>query len=311
MEQQLLTYIEQELKRGVAEQMIKRALGDAGWESALIEEAFAVIQPPAASAVSGDGKKDEKQSGAPAGIPEQTAKTKLKKTLIVAGIVFGAAAMIFILLIVYFSWSATSKLSVDNAVPIEVAETTTKNAEAPVMETETEESATSEVLQISTTTVPVVAASTTTATVIVPATTTAAVATTTESLSDAATRDARRMADMKQLVSAQETWFGENNKYYTCGLSGGDCKGKAYGFPAQIGLMTQTPQDPLAAQYASTKKAICGTGYVYCGLNNAPYSQFFCYYAHLEGGGYYTASHAGNFKRSSVPKVFEDCAVAN
>jgi hypothetical protein len=115
------------------------------------------------------------------------------------------------------------------------------------------------------------------------------------------------MADMDQLAAAQKTWFEANSRYYTCGLAGGECGGKPYGYPVQIGAALQkTPQDPLIG-----KNPACGKDYVYCGLNNAPYPQFFCYYAKLETGGYYTASHAGNFRRSTAPKIFEECAEAN
>ncbi len=38
---------------------------------------------------------------------------------------------------------------------------------------------------------------------------------------------------------------------------------------------------------------------------------FFCYYAKLESGEYYTASHEGNFLRKTAPKIFEECAAAD
>ena len=50
MEQQLLEYIEQEIKRGVAEPMIKKALREAGWGDSLIEEAFVSLRAPVSPA---------------------------------------------------------------------------------------------------------------------------------------------------------------------------------------------------------------------------------------------------------------------
>ena len=124
-------------------------------------------------------------------------------------------------------------------------------------------------------------------------------------------RDARRTSDMRQLVSAQEMWYGDKDKYYTCRVKSGDCGGKPRAYPAQIGVYLPTmPQDPLEGK-SGAKTDVCGQSYSYCGLANAVYPQAFCYYAKLENGGYYTASQAGNFKRSTAPKTFKECATAN
>jgi hypothetical protein len=116
-------------------------------------------------------------------------------------------------------------------------------------------------------------------------------------------RDAQRKAAMLQLYLAQSKWHGSQSQYYTCGASGGDCGGKPNGYPASIGsFLAKTPVDPVNAG------GVCGAGLIYCGLDNIRASEKFCYYAKLEGGGYYTASAAGNFERSTPPATFGECS---
>ena len=107
-------------------------------------------------------------------------------------------------------------------------------------------------------------------------------------------RDARRLSDMRQLVSAQEMYYGEHDVYF------GDA-----GYPAAIGAyLTATPTDP------------SGAASPYAALDNSAASDLdeFCYYAKLENpnttangctgtGGcpYYTASEGGNFYKTAVP----------
>jgi len=118
--------------------------------------------------------------------------------------------------------------------------------------------------------------------------------------------DKQRKADMAALVEAQKAWFAANGKYYTCSRSAGDCGGSLTGYPAKIGdYLPAAPKDP-----SGKTSGVCGRDFVYCGLNNVPYSHFFCYYAKLESGEYYTASHEGNFLRKTAPKIFEECAAA-
>ena len=119
-------------------------------------------------------------------------------------------------------------------------------------------------------------------------------------------RDAKRQSDMRQLVSAQEMWYGDKDRYYICGESGGDCKGKPDNLPESIDpYINDLPEDPL------NKGTVCGQDYIYCGLNNVGEKEKFCFYAKLEGGGYYTSSHAGNVKRVAAPKTLDECAKAD
>ena len=118
--------------------------------------------------------------------------------------------------------------------------------------------------------------------------------------------DKQRKADMAALAEAQRAWFAANGKYYTCSRSAGDCGGSLTGYPSKIGdQLAATPKDP-----SGKTSGTCGRDLVYCGLNNVPYSHFFCYYAKLDSGEYYTASHEGNFLRKTAPKIFEECAAA-
>ena len=100
-------------------------------------------------------------------------------------------------------------------------------------------------------------------------------------------RDATRKADMRQIITAQEMYYGANDAYYT-----------SASYPSAIGTyMPKTPADP-------------GSG-TYVWLNNTADAQKFCAYATLEVPSspttYYTASHAGNFGCSDAVPTLADC----
>jgi hypothetical protein len=106
---------------------------------------------------------------------------------------------------------------------------------------------------------------------------------------------------MRQLVSAQEIYYGGKDRYYTCGVVGGDCAGKPNNLPSEISDIFKVPADPM------NTGNVCGQDYIYCGLDNAKNSQKFCYYAKLEDGSFVVASQEGHFKRSAVPATFAEC----
>ena len=120
-------------------------------------------------------------------------------------------------------------------------------------------------------------------------------------------RDARRESDMRQLVAAQEMWRSEKGRYFTCGVSGGDCQSGPDNYPASIGTYLETtPSDP------SSDGKTCGTDHIYCGFDNTTDSGAdFCYYAKLETGGYYIASSNGDYSKASVPLDLADCLAKN
>jgi len=115
-------------------------------------------------------------------------------------------------------------------------------------------------------------------------------------------RDSKRQSDMRQLVAAQSLYLGDNNRYYTCGIRAGDCEGMIRNMPKAIGKIIDTPVDPI------NKGSACGDDYIYCALDNTVDSDKFCYYAKIEGGGFYTASHNGVFKKNVAPKNFAECS---
>jgi prepilin-type N-terminal cleavage/methylation domain-containing protein len=100
-------------------------------------------------------------------------------------------------------------------------------------------------------------------------------------------RDARRQSDMRQLVSAQEMYYGDNDSYYPLAT-----------MPTAIGTyLTAVPKDP-------------STGAAYGTVTNVGSTGNFCYYATMENNKtigatttykYYTASEGGNFWRTSAP----------
>ena len=106
-------------------------------------------------------------------------------------------------------------------------------------------------------------------------------------------RDAVRKADMRQIISAQEMYYGENDAYLT---SDGTT------WPTSIGTyMTQVPVDP---------KSGTTTPYVWVSNNGLGEDQSFCAYATLESPStttYYTASHAGNFECTTLPTLANCC----
>jgi len=98
-------------------------------------------------------------------------------------------------------------------------------------------------------------------------------------------RDATRKADMRQIITAQEMYYGTNDAYYT--NSGAT-------WPTSIGtFMPKTPVDPGSNTYVW--------------INNTADAQKFCAYVTIEAGGYYTASHAGNFACSDAVPTLADC----
>jgi len=104
-------------------------------------------------------------------------------------------------------------------------------------------------------------------------------------------RDAVRKADMRQLVTAQEMYYGANDAYLTSAT-----------YPSTIATyMAKTPTDPTNSG-----------SYIYQTLTNVGTDTKFCYWAVLESGGtnctYYTASHSGNTCKAAVPTTLDNCA---
>lgn len=108
-------------------------------------------------------------------------------------------------------------------------------------------------------------------------------------------RDARRLSDMRQLISAQEKYYTDNGFYYS-----------SNSMPTAIGnYLVPVPTDP-------------STGKEYGFLSNAENSDKFCYFAVLEneyknvsgcadGCKYYSATQAGNFYLEALPGNFDEC----
>jgi len=108
-------------------------------------------------------------------------------------------------------------------------------------------------------------------------------------------RDATRKADMRQLITAQEMYYGQYDEYYASAA-----------YPTAISTyMPTTPKDPTNSG-----------AYVYGTITNVGSTQNFCYYANLEqtadaACSYYTASYGGNFCKTAAPTSLADCAEAD
>ncbi len=109
-------------------------------------------------------------------------------------------------------------------------------------------------------------------------------------------RDATRKADMRQIVTAQEMYYGNNDQYYT-----------AAAYPDSISdgtntYMASTPDDPGSLTYGW--------------IDNTGDEQKFCAYAELEEDSatagnefYYVAAHCGNFNldQADPPATLAGC----
>lgn len=100
-------------------------------------------------------------------------------------------------------------------------------------------------------------------------------------------RDAVRKADMRQIVSAMQMYYGDNNTFATSASA-----------LTSIGTyLTKMPTDPKS-------------GAAYGWQSNAANDQKFCAYATLEQGGtngYYTANQEGNFATTAAPTSIDMC----
>lgn len=120
-------------------------------------------------------------------------------------------------------------------------------------------------------------------------------------------RDARRLSDMRQMVAAQDLYYADHGRYFTCGAAAGDCGETENNYPPSVGnYLTPTPTDPM------------GSAAPYSGLDNILSRDIFCYYATLEninktvsgcgkGCGFYSATPQGNFYLEREPLLFNDC----
>ena len=112
-------------------------------------------------------------------------------------------------------------------------------------------------------------------------------------------RDARRMSDMRQMVTAQEMYYGMYDTYLVSAT-----------MPTAIGTyLTPLPSDPGGGTVVAC--TLAAPAFVYCTITNAAVPQQFCYYARLEQDAtnpYVTSSHGGVFKKDAKPSSLADCA---
>jgi prepilin-type N-terminal cleavage/methylation domain-containing protein len=122
-------------------------------------------------------------------------------------------------------------------------------------------------------------------------------------------RDARRLSDMRQLISAEEMYYGDSDNYFPQASAT---------MPGSIGTFLATvPVDPQTSTPYITFANSGGTT-----MNTVAYlaKQWFCFYATLENPnttasgcssankcGFYTASQSGNFYLKSTPTI-TNCA---
>jgi prepilin-type N-terminal cleavage/methylation domain-containing protein len=111
-------------------------------------------------------------------------------------------------------------------------------------------------------------------------------------------RDAKRMSDMRQLLSAQEMYYGEKDAYYPVSTDNSVATGTIADGTTVYMTVPADPGSPASACSASP------TANVYCAMANTGDLQKFCYFARLEGEAkYYTASQGGNVKKTTKPTL--------
>lgn len=110
-------------------------------------------------------------------------------------------------------------------------------------------------------------------------------------------RDAQRISAMRQLIAAQELYYGDEDHYL-----------QDAGYPAAIGTyLPATPKDPMGnADY----DFVANTG------SETVEGQTFCYYTELEnankeGKTFLTATHLGTVYRTTAPADMTACTTAN
>jgi len=129
-------------------------------------------------------------------------------------------------------------------------------------------------------------------------------------------RDAKRQSDMRQIISAEEMYYGSQDRY-TSTAADGDATATTIGSSTDGGTVYMTiPDDPGGFTNAVACGGTPGAGEYagqgnYCVIANSSDTQKFCYYARLETQAkYYTASQGGNVLKTAVPTL-ADCNTAS
>ena len=117
-------------------------------------------------------------------------------------------------------------------------------------------------------------------------------------------RDARRQSDMRQMLAAQEMYYGDYDQYLTYNGTASLIP------PSAIGTyLNPVPTDPGGGSVVAC--TVANSAFIYCTIDNTATPQKFCYFARLEQNTtypYFTSSHAGNFKKAAKPSSLDDCA---
>ena len=115
-------------------------------------------------------------------------------------------------------------------------------------------------------------------------------------------RDAKRMSDMRQIISAQEMYYGNKDTYTSTAATG---TAEATTIADGTTVFMTIPADPGGFTTAQTNCTAALPQGVYCVITNSTDTQKFCYFTRLEetGNNYYTASQGGNVKKAAVPTL--------
>lgn len=94
----------------------------------------------------------------------------------------------------------------------------------------------------------------------------------------AKSRDAKRVSDIKQIQTALELYYNDNNGYPTATVTVNDnvLPDPATGNPAWSTFMGQNPQAPTPADSPCTAGATGNNRYVYAASSSATYTLTFC-----------------------------------
>ncbi|MDD5144683.1 MAG: type II secretion system protein [Candidatus Pacebacteria bacterium] len=109
-------------------------------------------------------------------------------------------------------------------------------------------------------------------------------------------RDAQRQSDMRQIVTAQEMYYGDSSVYFQSGATAGTST-----FSGITGYL-----DAIDDPQPTTKDYIwVNNDY---DITDCTQGDYFCAYAALEGGNYFAASEKGTKTVSALPEYgSSDC----
>ena len=113
-------------------------------------------------------------------------------------------------------------------------------------------------------------------------------------------RDARREADIRQIATAMEMYYDDNNQQYLA-TPGGEAPN------AIPGYLDPVPVDPGSTPSACATDSDNDGKIEYRAIDNSANTTRYCIYACLEGGGFFVATEKGTKLLQTQPSDLDSC----